>query len=451
MQTQILTILLCLPFLALGQMEVQMSYIDNYKEIAIQEMDRAGVPASIKLAQALLESNAGQSELAQRANNHFGIKCGSDWQGKTYHKEDDDYDEQGKLVKSCFRSYRRPEESFVAHSEFLRDPKKEWRYGFLFRLDPLDYKSWATGLKKAGYATSATYDQKLISIIERYQLFQYDRLPMTDPMVNVEEETYEDMLIGVFQVNDVDVVIAKEGETPQDIAGRTGRDINKIMQYNELLAKPSAPLEKGERVYLELKRNYYRGDRKFHYVKEGETMYDIAQLYGVKLEKLYMRNRMPANSQPAANERVRLRGKTRKDEDRPKLTSEVMNKPSPIVNIDDFAWPPEEDPFGGTKEEPPVIIETPPPSPVLPPEPPAPVEPKPVDDKVLPPPVVISVPPSTPPADPAPPAAPVYHTVVKGDTLYNLSKRYNTTVDAIRSLNGLTDNTIKIGQSLRVQ
>jgi LysM repeat protein len=160
---------------------------------------------------------------------------------------------------------------------------------------------------------------------------------------------------------------------------------------------------------------------------------------------------MPANSQPATNERVRLRGKTRKDEDRPKLTSEVINKPSPIINIDDFAWPPEEDPFGDTKEEPPVIIETPPPAPVLPPEPPAPVEPKPVDDKVLPPPVVISVPPSTPPADPAPPDAPVYHTVVKGDTLYNLSKRYNTTVDAIRSLNGLTDNTIKIGQSLRVQ
>lgn len=451
MQTRILPILLCLPFLAPGQMEVQMSYIDNYKEIAIQEMDRAGVPASIKLAQALLESNAGQSELAQRANNHFGMKCGNDWDGKTFYKVDDDFDDQGRPIKSCFRSYRRPEESFVAHSEFLRDPKKEWRYGFLFRLDPLDYKSWATGLKKAGYATSATYDQKLISIIERYQLFQYDRPPVTDPMVNVEESTYEDLLIGVFQVNDVDVVIAEDGETPQDIAGRTGRDIRKIMQYNEMLIKPNTLLKKGERVFLELKRNYYRGDRKFHYVKEGETMYDIAQLYGIKLEKLYMRNLMPKNSQPATNERIRLRGRTKKTEDRPKLTSEVINKPSPVINIDDFAWPPEEDPFGNVKEEPPVIIETPPPAPVLPPEPPAPVETKPVDDKALPPPVVISVPPSTTPTEPPPPPSAVYHTVAKGDTLYNLSKRYNTTVDAIRSLNGINDNLIKIGQVLRVK
>ncbi|MDV7396284.1 hypothetical protein RZS08_33125, partial [Arthrospira platensis SPKY1] len=109
-------------------------------------------------------------------------------------------------------------------------------YGFLFRLDPLDYKNWASGLKKAGYATSATYDQKLIAIIERYQLFQYDRPPIKDPFVNVVEHTYEDMLIGVFQVNDVDVYIAEDGDTPQIIAQRSGRDINKILQYNEMLS-----------------------------------------------------------------------------------------------------------------------------------------------------------------------------------------------------------------------
>lgn len=447
MQSRILLTLLCLPFLANAQMEVQRAYIDQYKDIAIQEMDRAGIPASIKLAQALLESNSGQSELAQRAHNHFGIKCGADWTGKDYYKIDDDFDEQGKPIKSCFRSYRRPEESFIAHSEFLRDPKKEWRYGFLFQLDPLDYKNWATGLKKAGYATSATYDTKLIAIIERYQLFQYDRPPVTDPMVNVVEHTYEDLLIGVFQVNDVDVVIADEGDTPANIAVRTGRDINKIMDYNEMLTKPNAPLEKGDRVFLELKRNNYRGDRKFHYVKEEETMYSIAQTYGLKLEKLYQKNLMPPNSQPAVGERIRLRGRTRKEEERPKLVSEVVNKqPYPqVINIDDFAWPPEEDPFGGVIEKP-VIEEkpAPPPAPVLPPEPPKPVETQPEPD-ILPPPVVV------PPAPAIDTPAPVYHAVSPGDTLYNISKRYNTTVEEIRRLNGLPDNIIKIGQQLRIR
>ena len=190
MHIRILLTLLWIPLLAPAQMEVQQAYIDRFKEIAVQEMDRAGIPASIKLAQALLESNAGQSDLAQRANNHFGIKCGADWDGKKYFKVDDDFDEFGKPTESCFRGYKRPEESFIAHSEFLRDPRKEWRYGFLFQLDPLDYKNWASGLKKSGYATSATYDTKLIAIIERYQLFQYDRPPIIDyPFVNVTEDT----------------------------------------------------------------------------------------------------------------------------------------------------------------------------------------------------------------------------------------------------------------------
>jgi LysM repeat protein len=451
MHIRLLLLVLCLPLAAYAQMEVQQAYINRHKEIAIQEMERAGIPASIKLAQALLESNAGQSELAQNANNHFGIKCGSDWDGKKYFKKDDDYDEKGRLVKSCFRGYRRAEDSFIAHSEFLRDPKKEWRYGFLFRLDPLDYKNWASGLKKAGYATSATYDQKLIAIIERYQLFQYDRPPITDPFVNVVEHTYEDMLIGVFQVNDVDVYIAEDGDTPQIIAQRSGRDINKILQYNEMLSKPNTTLEKGDRVFLECKRNNYRGNRKFHYVQEGETMYDIAQLYGIKLEKLYDKNLMPPNSQAAEGQPVRLKGKTRKMDDRPKLASEVINKqPYPeVINIDDFAWPPEEDPFGGIIEPPPAEEsewdEPVPPSPVLPAEPPAPIETQPVEE-VLPPPIVFPPPPVTENPEPS-----AYHTVVAGDTLYSLSKRYNTTVESIRQLNNLPDNLIRIGQVLRMR
>ncbi|HJW29100.1 MAG TPA: glucosaminidase domain-containing protein, partial [Saprospiraceae bacterium] len=127
------------------------AYIRNFKDIAVAEMLRTGIPASIKLAQAMVESNCGTSELACKANNHFGIKCGGDWCGKTFRKEDDDY-KDGELTKSCFREFKSPLESYVAHSDFLTDPKKATRYGPLFQLKPTDYKAWAYGLLKAGYA-----------------------------------------------------------------------------------------------------------------------------------------------------------------------------------------------------------------------------------------------------------------------------------------------------------
>ncbi|HMQ90591.1 MAG TPA: glucosaminidase domain-containing protein, partial [Flavilitoribacter sp.] len=126
------------PFLQAQQDQDFLDYIEKNKKIAIREMERAGIPASIKLAQGILESNAGKSFLARRANNHFGIKCGDDWNGRKVYQKDDDYDDKGKLVESCFRVYESVEACYVAHSEFLRDPRKEFRYGFLFRLDPTD-------------------------------------------------------------------------------------------------------------------------------------------------------------------------------------------------------------------------------------------------------------------------------------------------------------------------
>ena len=148
----------------------QERYIKRYAKIAMREMERSGVPASIKLAQGIWESGAGTSTLARSANNHFGIKCGSNWKGDEYYKEDDDYNDQGRLIKSCFRKYRNADASYVAHSEFLRDPRKAFRYGFLFRLDPTDYKGWARGLSKAGYATDVNYSRRIIDIIERHNL-----------------------------------------------------------------------------------------------------------------------------------------------------------------------------------------------------------------------------------------------------------------------------------------
>lgn len=158
-------------FIFAQQSPEQLSYIGKYQELAIEEMQRTGIPASITLAQAILESAAGQSELAKMTNNHFGIKCGNNWSGAIYYKQDNNSD-----GNSCFRAYPTIEAGFRDHSDFLTDPKKSDRYGRLFQLAPTDYLNWAVGLQMADYATSSSYANELIGIIERYDLYQYDAL-----------------------------------------------------------------------------------------------------------------------------------------------------------------------------------------------------------------------------------------------------------------------------------
>ena len=148
-----------------------LNYIDQYSPIAVQEMNRTGIPASITLAQGIIESRYGESGLAKNSNNHFGIKCNNNWQGGKYYHKDDDY-VNGKLVKSCFRTYDKPETSYYDHSEFLMVNK---RYRFLFDLEKTDYKAWAKGLKKAGYATAKDYASTLIRTIEKFELYKYDQ------------------------------------------------------------------------------------------------------------------------------------------------------------------------------------------------------------------------------------------------------------------------------------
>lgn len=449
---------------ARAQESDHLRYVDKFKEIAMREMERAGIPASIKLAQAILESNAGNSDLARRANNHFGIKCGSGWDGKTYYKKDDDYNEEGQLVESCFRSYKNPEASFIAHSEFLRDPAKQYRYGFLFRLDPTDYKAWAEGLRRAGYATSASYPNKLIDIIERYQLNRYDELTTTEVIAGGDViNEGEDAVVSpglIFENNDVRYVLAKAGETPNELAIRTAVKLSNILDYNEGLSDRNEQLAEGAVIYIQPKRNSFRGKRKWHYVKEGETMYAISQMYGVRLDKLYDRNRLPGNTQPAVGERLKLRGC--KAGSPPKLASKVKpvdplgNKP--IVNVPDEDDDGEID-FEGEislPEKEPEEVKAPPPATGRPPSAP----PKPEKPATTPTPAPDKEPvkadegfgeekPIPAPA-PTPPAV-IYHTVEKGDTLYNISRRYNVTVEGLKQLNGLSSNTISIGQRLRVQ
>jgi LysM repeat protein len=380
------------------QNQSYLEYIDKYKKLAIREMERAGVPASIKIAQAILESNAGNSELAQRANNHFGIKCGGDWAGKTYHKEDDDYDAFGNLQQSCFRKFKDVEDSYVAHSEFLRNPRNANRYGFLFQLDPYDYKRWARGLRAAGYATSQTYDEKLIRIIETYRLHDLDPLAgnqILDPA--------EDFIAGlpVLRINDAKVVVADGKLTPQDIAARTRISLRRLYRYNEKLPSSEVTLQQGYRVYLQPKRAMFRGKRKWHYLNAGETLFDVSQQYGVKLSKLYRRNRMPERSEPQANQRIKLKGCRVSAADRPLLLSEAATSPAAMANPDrDAPKPtaPEADENPGSEE-----------------------------------------------------AAPVYHTVAQGDTLYGIARRYGTTVANIKQQNKLSSDTIRIGQLLRIK
>lgn len=211
------------------------AYINTYEEIAIEEMKRTGIPASIKLAQAINESGFGKSYLARSGNNHFGIKCGKDWTGATISKKDDRY-VKGRLKKSCFRKYENATESFKAHSDFLVNRS---RYASLFKLSPTDYKGWAKGLQKAGYATSKTYARKLIDLIERYDLHQYD-------VVESEEEKVE---------------------APEIIGGKKSKKRKQIVDYAKKL--------KG-------KRYRYGGRSKSGFDCSGFTLY-VFNKYGIQL------------------------------------------------------------------------------------------------------------------------------------------------------------------------
>lgn len=261
------------------------AYIDQYKDLAIAEMLKYDIPASITLAQGLLESGAGMSELARKGNNHFGIKC-HDWGGATTYHDDDEEQE-------CFRKYRDVYESYEDHSRFLaRQP----RYRSLFRLKRTDYKGWARGLKKCGYATSPTYANKLIGIIELYKLHKYDKATKYDRfMVSRSEVKGIAPGTNLHQIhiyNKNYYLIARAGDTFKSIAKEVGISYKKIAKYNE--RDKNDTLIPGEVVYLKKKQK--KADKAYknrpHRVKAGESMYSIAQYYGIRTESLYKMNKL---------------------------------------------------------------------------------------------------------------------------------------------------------------
>jgi LysM repeat protein len=279
-------------------------YIGIYKEIAIEEMNTFRIPASITLAQGILESANGNSTLAKMANNHFGIKCHSGWTGKTYHMDDDAKDE-------CFRKYSDPFESFKDHSLFLTT---RTRYAFLFTLEITDYKGWAHGLKSAGYATNPNYAHLLIKIIEDFSLHQYDKPNFKNIANNKGRKTYGNdadfkaITIGagnrqIFENNGKKFIYARNGDSFYEIA----QDFNiytwQVYKYNDL--KKNDNLAEGQIVFLEKKKT--KSTHEYHTVSPGESLYDISQMYGVRLKKLCKYNTLDKNAKLFPDQKIRLR------------------------------------------------------------------------------------------------------------------------------------------------
>jgi LysM repeat protein len=313
-------------------------YINSYKELAIAEMKRTGVPASITLAQGIHESGAGKSQLVLESNNHFGIKCKTNWTGETVRHDDDAKGE-------CFRKYPRADDSYRDHSDFLKSGQ---RYSFLFQLDPRDYAGWAKGLKKAGYATNPKYPQVLIDLVEAYGLQEYTLMaleneqdkgnvvaktdqpetevkyaeavpPVEVPAEEIERERKEaepkiNKYPGYqFLINETKVVYAKKRTSFLTIAKQYNVDLFRLFEFNEIEEAEETATD--QLVYLQRKRK--TGADEFHIVQPGETLHVIAQLQGIRLESLCELNWLKENDRPAPGQQLSLR---KKAATMPKLT-----------------------------------------------------------------------------------------------------------------------------------
>jgi LysM repeat protein len=284
--------LFAFPFLKAQTVTEQ--YIADWYAVAQAEMLEYGIPASITLAQGILESGSGQSKLAREANNHFGIKCHLDWEGdKVYH--DDDADDE------CFRKYDKAEDSFRDHSLFL---KERGRYSKLFELKASDYKGWAKGLKKAGYATNPKYAHLLIDLIERYDLHKYDvrAVIKTNPPKPIPDPNE---LLVQESANKVDFVVARDGDTFESLAEFFDKRPEDLLEYNEL--RYDAQLKAGQIVYLQPKKRRATREDRYYTFAVGDDMYQISQRFAIRLEKLYQRNDIPVGEQPKPGTRLELR------------------------------------------------------------------------------------------------------------------------------------------------
>jgi LysM repeat protein len=398
-----------------------LAYITRYKDLAIAEMKRTGVPAAITLAQGIHETEAGTSVLVRKSNNHFGIKCKEEWRGPSVSHDDDARGE-------CFRKYSAPEDSYRDHSDFLRTRSN---YASLFTLDPTDYQGWAYGLKKAGYATNPRYAQVLIKLIQDYNLEDYTLIAMgkmkeddlaknneSNPdknstvvlVKNSDEKTGETVKTdnkaqqethstvsevnypsGEFKINDTRVIYVKKGTSYLTIAQQYEIPLARLFEFNDL--KQHEVTDNDQLVFIQRKRK--TGEHEFHTVQPGETVNDIAQSEAIRLESLLDYNNMTANMQPADGETLNLRSKSTTT---PRLVTKNSmagksdpGSPALVMNND-----------GKAKKQPQQKNSF------------------------------------------------IFHTVEPKETVYSIAKKYNVSADDLISWNQLQDNGLKIGQSLKI-
>lgn len=400
--------LLAIAFLFLGlvsrsQDETTIqNYINTYRAVAIAEMQRTGVPASIKLAQGIHETLAGTSDLVIQSNNHFGIKCKDTWKGESVFHDDDARGE-------CFRKYNSPVDSYRDHSDFL---KSSPRYASLFNLDPLNYSAWAYGLKKAGYATNPKYPQLIIKLIEDYHLQDYTLIALgkkpaneeafasnsekekeitpaaavlkteepkesygSGPNVAVKSPQYPE---GEFKINETRVMYAQRGTAFLSIAQQYNISLSRLFDFNDLSETES--LAKDQLIYLQRKRK--TGNNEFHTVKSGETLYDIAQEEAVRMESLLEYNLLQNNMQPAAGEQLYLKTK-------------ALDRPALAIGNDNSLRPAALPVQNTTREA-------------------------------------------------------IAYRVQPKETIYSISKKYNVKIDDLVQWNQLTSYALKTGQQLRI-
>jgi LysM repeat protein len=410
MKARIVTSFLLLIFFIVAKAQKSddiINYINRYKSIAIAEMQRTGVPAAIKLAQGIHETQAGTSDLVRQSNNHFGIKCKTGWAGdKVYH----DDDARGE----CFRSYTQPEQSYRDHSDFL---KSSPRYAFLFQLDPTDYKAWANGLRTAGYATNYRYAQIIVKLIEDYNLEQYTLIamgklqPSEEMLVSNPANNTSSVLIqaitpviggglvmqpkddaadpeppvpmpdypaGEFSINNARCVFVKQGTALLTVAEEYHISFARLLDFNDL--NDGDVLKSDQLVFLQRKRK--AGENQFHIIQAGETLYSICQAEGIRMEDLLADNLLTDKMKPAAGEKLYLQNTA---PSRPMLAEEkkALIKEAAVVPAS------------------PVVIDS-------------------------------------------------THIVQTKETLYSISKKYGVSMDQLKAWNKLDSLDLKIGQQLMI-
>jgi LysM repeat protein len=377
--------------------EVIQKYIDTYKNIAIEEMNRTGVPAAITLAQGIHETSAGQSDLVRKSNNHFGIKCKAEWSGPSVTHDDDARGE-------CFRKYDDPMDSYKDHSDFLRTRS---HYAFLFKLDPTDFEAWAYGLKKAGYATNPRYPQILIKLIRDYNLEDYTLIALnrkTDnsnvtlvntgasrdvnsqsiPAVSIETVSPVQYPSGLFKINETKVIFISKGTSYLKVAEENEISLSRLFEFNDLHSSLDIA-QVDQLLFLQRKRK--KGAGEYHIVMQGETLHDIAQNEGIRMESLLGYNFLKYGMQPKPGEKLYLQN------DAPSMPKLVTDDPSPVVA---YTKGPSA-PVGFANE-----VKT------------------------------------------------VFHTVQPKETLFAISRKYEVSVDDIIKWNELQSNDLRTGQQLRI-